>query len=436
MSETAQFDVIVIGGGPAGSTLAGLLAKRGRSVLVLERESFPRYHIGESLVTGMIPVMEELGVVDELEARFQRKTGINLVWGKDPQPWRTDFSATGGVYDHSWHVRRDEFDQILLDNARKLGATVLEQATVNEVEQDADGTVTGVVYTHAGAKQRVAASYTVDASGQSRVLTRKLTEVTFQEDLRNVAVWSYFKRFTPLEAPDDILVEAIDGGGWMWGIPLSETELSLGYVLPASQLAEATAQGRSRTDVFLEGLAGSRIARTMVDPADAGDMHTARDWSHISDRFFGRGWAAVGDAACFIDPLFSSGVWLGTSGAWMAARALDAVLDDPSCEEQALGRFNDTYQQLYSDILAYVRFFMDPTRLREEYMERAQGVGRMYVENSRVGFISLISGIKALPELVSFDPMGVEGVQEVMQERAARAEAAKAAREAAEAGIN
>ncbi|NEC84719.1 NAD(P)/FAD-dependent oxidoreductase [Streptomyces sp. SID12501] len=427
MSETTRYDVVVIGGGPAGSTLAGLLAKRGRSVLVLERESFPRYHIGESLVTGMIPVMEELGVVDELEARFQRKTGINLVWGKDPQPWRTDFSATGGVYDHSWHVKRDEFDQMLLDNARKLGATVLEQAHVNDIVQDADGTVTGVVYTHGGTKKRASAAYTVDASGQNRVVTRKLTEVTFQEDLRNVAVWTYFKRFTPLEAPDDILVEAIDGGGWMWGIPLSETELSLGYVLPASQLAEAAAQGRSRTDVFLEGLAGSRIARTMVDPSDAGEMRTARDWSHVSERFYGRGWVAVGDAACFIDPLFSSGVWLGTSGAWMASRALDAVLDEPGAEDQALGRFNDTYQQLYSDILAYVRFFMDPNRLREEYMERAQGVGRMYVENSRVGFISLISGIKALPELVSFDPMGVEGIQEAMQDRAARTEAAKAA---------
>ncbi|WP_431954630.1 NAD(P)/FAD-dependent oxidoreductase [Actinacidiphila sp. bgisy167] len=430
MSEASQFDVIVIGGGPAGATLAGLLAKRGRNVLVLERESFPRYHIGESMVTGMIPVMEELGLVDELEARFQRKTGINLVWGADPQPWRTDFSATGGLYDHSWHVKRDEFDQLLLDNARKLGATVLEQAHVSDVVQDEQGTVTGVVYKHEGMTHRASAAYTVDASGQNRTMTRKLTEVTFQEDLRNVAVWTYFQRFTPLEAPDDILVEAIEGGGWMWGIPLSETELSLGYVLPASQLADATAQGRSRTEVFLEGLAASRIAKTMVDPADAGEMRTARDWSHVSARFFGPGWVAVGDAACFIDPLFSSGVWLGTSGAWLAARALDAVLDDASLGEQALGRFNDVYQQLYRDILAYVRYFMDPTRLREEYMERAQAIGRTYIENSRVGFISLISGIKSLPELVSFDPMGMEGIQEVMQERAERVAAAKAAREA------
>jgi flavin-dependent dehydrogenase len=429
MSVMPNYDVVVVGGGPAGSTLAALLAKQGRTVLLLEREAFPRYHIGESLVTGMIPVMEELGVVDELDARFQRKSGINLVWGKDPQPWRSDFSQAGGLYDHSWHVRREEFDELLLNAARTFGVQVIEQAKVGEVLTDEAGTVTGVAYTHQEREHRVTSRFVVDASGQSRTVTRKQTGVTWQEDLRNVAVWSYFCDFKPLEYEGDILVEALDGGGWMWGIPVSETKLSLGYVLPATQLAEATQQGRTQQEVFAEGLASSRIAKSMVEDSEqVGELRTARDWSHISDSFYGPGWVAVGDAAAFIDPLFSSGVWLGTSGAWLAARAIDAALESPEHSDQALERFDAIYRQLYNDILAYVRYFMDPTRLREEYMERAQAIGRTYIANSRVGFITLISGIKSLPELVSFDPMGEEGLVEAMQNRNEAVAAAKAAR--------
>ncbi|MBP0452196.1 MULTISPECIES: NAD(P)/FAD-dependent oxidoreductase [unclassified Kitasatospora] len=415
--ETENYDVVVVGGGPTGSTSGALLAKAGHRVLILERERFPRYHIGESLVTGMTPLMEELGLVEELDARYQRKSGISLRWGKDPQPWRSDFSAAGSTYDHAWHVTRSDFDELMLDNARKLGAEVREEAHVTEVLRDADGTVTGVVYTHAGRTRQVDSRFVVDASGQNRTVARKLTETQWQEDLRNVAIWGYYDNYTPLEDPNDILVEAIEGGGWMWGIPLSKTELSLGYVLSVEKLSEATRQGLSQREVFAQGLEASIMARTMVDAEASVELRTARDWSHLSDRFFGPGWAAVGDAAAFIDPLFSSGVWLGTSGAWLAARAIDVALTDPANEVHALERFEAVYRQLFSDILSYVRFFMDPNRLREEYMQRAQEITHVYTKSSRVGFMALISGIGAVADLVNFDPMGMEGLQEIMLER-------------------
>src|SRR5215813_8169161 len=191
MPEIRQYDVVVVGGGPAGSTTAALLAKRGREVLVLERERFPRYHIGESLITGVIPVINELGLVDELEARFQKKYGVTLVWGSDPEPWRVSFGQAGR-YDHSWHVIRSEFDDLLLDNARRLGVRVEEEAHVTEVLTGEDGEVQGVMYKYGGEKHRATARFVVDASGQSRAVCRKLTNVSWQDELRNVAVWSYF----------------------------------------------------------------------------------------------------------------------------------------------------------------------------------------------------------------------------------------------------
>ncbi|MFE9306343.1 hypothetical protein ACIQCF_12530 [Streptomyces sp. NPDC088353] len=125
---------------------------------------------------------------------------------------------------------------------------------------------------------------------------------------------------------------------------------------------------------------------------------------------------ALLDSAAFIDPLFSSGVWLGTSAAWLAARAIGAALEDAEQEQLALERFDALYRQMFKDILAYVRFFMDPTRLREEYEERALQIQNMVTQNSRVGFISMISGVSAIADVVDFDPMNVEDVEDVMQD--------------------
>ncbi|MGW2762595.1 NAD(P)/FAD-dependent oxidoreductase [Streptomyces sp. NPDC001275] len=420
MSRTENVDVVVVGGGPAGSTIGSLLAKSGHTVLILERETFPRYHIGESMVSGMAPLMEELGLIEELDARFQHKSGISLRWGRDPEPWRSDFSAafsaTGSPFTHAWHVTRSEFDQLMLDNARKLGATVHEAAHVTEILRDETGRVTGVAYTQDGESRRATGRFVVDASGQGRVLTRQMTETTWQEDLRNVAVWTYFDSYTPIEYKDDILVEAIQGGGWVWGIPLSDTRLSMGYVLSAGKLSEETRGGRTQRDVFLDCLESSHLARTMVDLGAVGELKTTRDWSHVCETFHGPGWVAVGDSAAFIDPLFSSGVWLGTSAAWLAARAIGAALEDAEQEHLALERFDTLYRQMFKDILAYVRFFMDPTRLREEYEERALQIQKMVTQNSRVGFISMISGVSAIADVVDFDPMNVEDVEDVMQD--------------------
>lgn len=392
-----SYDVLVAGGGPAGATVAALLAKRGHRVLLLEREKFPRYHIGESLITGMLDVIAELGLTQRLDSMgFPRKHGITFRWGDDLQPWSVTF-AEACPYEYSYHVRRDEFDQLLLTRARELGVEVIENAAVKDFLMEG-GRLAGLRYsTDGGQVHQVRARFVIDASGQARVIGRRLTQVTWHDDLRNIAIWTYFSPYTPLPGPEasHILVEATERG-WFWAIPVSENRLSTGFVAPAGTFC---ASGGGCGAFFESQIGDSKLIKDMIASGSrVSDFRTARDWSHASDRFHGPGWLLVGDAATFIDPLFSSGVWLAMSGAWLAARALDSVLREPAAEAEHLGRYERLYRKLATDVLAHVRYFYDPRRKQEDYFQRAQAAMEVATGQSRLAFIALISGISAVAE--------------------------------------
>ena len=233
--------IIVIGGGPAGSCVSTLLARRGYPVMLLERERFPRAHVGESLLPASIPILEDLGALDAVErAGFVVKRGATMVWGTDRQPWSWYFSETNASNPHSYQVWRPEFDAILLHNARRAGVDVREGCSATGVIFDDAGTAVAVRCD----ETTLPAQFVVDASGQGGLLARQLGLRQWDDFFRNLAVFAYYQGGERLPGPDDgnILIES-QPGGWLWNIPLREGWSSVGAVVDA----ETGQQGHPRT---------------------------------------------------------------------------------------------------------------------------------------------------------------------------------------------
>jgi FAD-dependent halogenase len=399
-------DVVVIGGGPGGSTTAGLLAKRGHHVVVIEKERFPRYHIGESLIPGVHPILAKLEASDEVDsAGLCRKYGVTLLWGRTRELWSVDFRE-GSDYDYVYQVKRAEFDNLLLRRARLHGAHVIEDANVTDVIFEGDRCV-GVRYTMNGSDQvsEIRARIVVDASGQARVLARRLKLVEWHEDLKNVAIWTYFQGHLTYggRKAGNILVENMSDG-WLWFIPFSDNTVSVGFVGAAAVVSKMP---MSLHDLLEKEIAESlEVSRLLAPARRVGGIRTTRDWSYTCRRFGGPGYLLVGDAAAFIDPLFSTGVALAMNSGSGAAGAISAILAEPAREAELIGRYEDIHRSFVDSIIAFVRYFYDPNKDKEFYWTEAQSIVDPGKERSaREDFISLISGMSPTLTGVSFEKM-------------------------------
>ncbi|MVU81301.1 FAD-dependent oxidoreductase [Nocardia sp. ET3-3] len=401
-----NYDVIVVGGGPAGSTTAGLLAKRGRRVLLLEKEKFPRYHIGESLVPGLMPVLDELGATESIEASGAiRKYGISLIWGRDPQLWQVDF---GEATEHSYayEVKRAEFDNILLTHARRLGVTVIEEASVHEVIVD-NGRCVGVRFSSGGSNAPVElrAPFIVDASGQAKLVARELDVVEWHEDLKNLATWTYFQGGVHPDGKyaGNIVLENRPPG-WLWLIPFSDNTCSVGFVAPTT---EYKATGLTPTDVLKLRIEDSiEIKARLQGAIEVAKPRTTKDWSYTNRQMSAPGCLMVGDAAAFIDPLFSTGCMLAMKGASAAARTIDVMLDQPDRESELRASYEEAYRNFLEVVISYVRFFYDPTRQISEYFDEAQNlIDPNEKLSAREDFILLISGLRGKSAIM--DPLAL-----------------------------
>lgn len=325
-SSDILWDAIVVGGGPAGSSAATFLARDGRRVLVLEKSKFPRFHIGESLLPYNREVFEDLGVWEKISsAGFVTKRGAQFIMGNDSRRNRLDFSC-GSFTEHpeSLQVERAKFDQILLDHARETGADVREESTVTGYRVEADRVVIDYRATD-GTEHQAAGKYFIDASGLTNFSGNRESLREYYPTHKKIAIFAHFEGVdmpTGEEEGDVLIVRGKTS--WIWLIPLSPTRTSVGLVIDA---AEFKALGKKPEEAFHDAVHDTPAVAKRFPAARMQDkLHVIADFSYQNKRLASPRVLRIGDAAGFIDPMFSSGVLLAMVGARDGAKAIEDAL--------------------------------------------------------------------------------------------------------------
>ncbi|HEY5991993.1 MAG TPA: NAD(P)/FAD-dependent oxidoreductase [Candidatus Udaeobacter sp.] len=345
----AMYDVAIIGGGPAGSTSAALLARAGRRVIVFEREKFPRFHIGESLLPFSMKAFTRLGLHEKFSrAGFMKKFGGEIVGACSETGTKFYFKdGYRSQTDHAYQVTRGDFDKVLLDHAAECGAEVHEETSVDRVEFSNDEVELGIKCN--GSFHLIRARYVIDASGRTSILGRKFKIKKTYDHLQKLSIFAHYDGVWRAEGIDGtltVLIRAIDR--WFWLIPLTAGRTSVGVVLDT----EAFRNSKLRAEDFLEQALSEQpiIAKRMTDARRVSQVYVEADFSYRSARLHGDRWLLAGDAAGFIDPIFSSGVFLAVFSSELCADALNEVLDHPrkarrlfAGYERAVNRAMDIY---------------------------------------------------------------------------------------------
>ena len=377
-------EAVIIGGGPAGASLAIRLAREGVSTTLFERSNFPRFHVGESLLPASTPIFEELGVYDRLMREFKTKPGG--CWYYDDTPVLSDFrdcrdSASFAKNPHAFMVERAKFDGILLERAADAGAKVMAHHAVTKARFD-DGRLTGLEVRDLenGARRSIDSHMVFDCSGYHAFLPRQLG-IRRMNRLKRMAIFAHYE----VDAYEDERVR--DGwfmgemlyDGWIWLIPLSATKISIGVVARLDRYKDAHGTKESFLDAMI---AGSPLAqRALRGARRVSDVHLYGNLGYRSDRYHGKGWTLVGDAAVFIDPCYSTGVHLALETARIVA---GIYLENRQGTEDALAGALASYEahlrQQEKMILMLVESFYMASRSKwlRRIVPRLNSIGHIY----------------------------------------------------------
>jgi FAD-dependent halogenase len=405
------YDLVVVGGGPGGAALATFVAMQGHRVLILDRDQFPRYQIGESLLPSTINgICVMLGVEEEIaKAGFTKKLGGSFRWGKKQEPWSFYFGVTSKNRKNpafAYQVERMKFDWILLQNAVKKGVELKTECAVNELIEE-NGRFTGVVYTDKNMQShRVKARYIADASGNRGMFGSAIGERLYSKFFKNWALFGYYegaKRFSP-PYEGNILSAAFDEG-WFWYIPVTPEITSVGAVFSPPEDKKRPVDGDlenamngfiAKCPIIADMLSTSkRVTEGMY-----GKLRMRQDWSYTQSKFWEKGLVLIGDAACFVDPLLSQGVHLATYSALLAARSINSCLKGKVDETRAFEEFELRYRREYGLFYDYLTSLYDMNSDQDSFFWAARSTLNTE-ERGNEAFIRLLAGQAAADPAIS-----------------------------------
>ena len=356
---SSEYDVVVIGGGPAGSTTSTILAQGGLKVALFEREKFPRFHIGESLIPETYWVLKRLNMLDKMQkSHFVKKYSVQFINanGKLSAPFYF-WDNKPHECSQTWQVVRSEFDHMMLDNAREHGVDAHDGVHVIEVLFDEDrhgeadraerGQAIGVAIKQDGQRKEIKAKVVVDASGQAALLMNRLKLRLWDPVLNKGAIWTYWEgayRDTGKDEGATMVIQTPGKEGWFWNIPLHDNIVSLGVVAPFDYLFKGRKGNHEQT--YQEEIEHTPAIKERIKNAKRVTGYFAtRDYSYRSTACAGDGWVLVGDAFGFLDPLYSSGVLLALKSGELAADAIIAGLKKGDTSAAQLGAWGDNFNQ-------------------------------------------------------------------------------------------